>query len=145
LRLVLTDEDISCRQPGGGSSAAVRPASGQSFPFRTDAAHLAASDLASSYINYPNPFAAGREETIFCFNLPRPGRVSLRLLTSRGESVVTLLQEAPLGAGLHQDTSWDGRNGRGHAVQNGVYLAELSVIYSGGGSDRIMRKVAVVR
>ena len=46
---------------------------------------------------------------------------------------------------LHQDAAWDGCNGRGVAVQNGVYLAELVVRFDDGTQVRHLRKVAVVR
>jgi hypothetical protein len=40
---------------------------------------------------------------------------------------------------------WDGRNGAGSIVLNGVYLAELVVQFDDGSSRRLLRKVAVVR
>ncbi len=145
VRIGLDAADLLCRQPGGGAAALVRSASGQSFPFWTAPAGQGAADLAGSYLNYPNPFAAGREQTIFAFNLPRSGRVSLRIWTARGEPVITLLRDQDLAAGLHQDLAWNGLNGRSQAVQNGVYLAELTVDYDDGGRERFLRKVAVVR
>jgi len=69
----------------------------------------------------------------------------LKIHTLRGEGVRTLLDGEPLGAGLHQDVTWDGRNGRGKIVLNGVYLAEIAVRFDDGAGDRIVRKVAVVR
>ena len=86
-----------------------------------------------------------REQTAFVFALPRDGQVSLRLMTPRGETVLQVLDKAPLAAGLHQDVMWDGRNGRGTTVLNGVYIAELSVRFADGTTERHLRKVAVVR
>jgi hypothetical protein len=71
--------------------------------------------------------------------------VTLRLWTARGERVRTLLDAASLPAGLCQDETWDGRNGSGDTVVNGVYVAELSVDFADGSHERILRKVAVVR
>ena len=65
--------------------------------------------------------------------------------TPRGESVVTLIEDAAYDAALVQDVGWDGRNGKGQTVRNGVYLAELTVTYESGASERLLRKVAVVR
>jgi hypothetical protein len=48
-------------------------------------------------------------------------------------------------AGLHQETTWDGRNERGDVVVNGAYIAELRVAFDDGQSERLLRKVAVVR
>jgi hypothetical protein len=145
LSLGVTAGDVICVQPGSTTLVTVRPAPGQIFPFWTAAAGLGAADLAESYINFPNPFAAGREQTRFTFNLPQPGRVTLRIWTPRGESVTTLLADVALDADFYPDLTWDGRNGNGQTVRNGVYLAELRVEYESGGNERLLRKVAVVR
>ncbi|MCB1151119.1 hypothetical protein KDK88_06195, partial [bacterium] len=97
-----------------------------------------------SYSNFPNPFAAGRAATTFVFALPAPGRVSLRVFTPRGEPVRTLLDGEERAAGLHQDVVWDGRNGQGDVVRNGVYVAEI-VVRSVDGAVTLRRNVAVVR
>jgi hypothetical protein len=46
---------------------------------------------------------------------------------------------------MNQSDLWDGRNGNGSVVRNGVYIAELTVSYDDGSRDRVRRKVAVVR
>ncbi len=146
LRLGLTAADVHAIQPDGASGAIrIRPAPGAAFPFWTAVGTFSGLDLASSYINFPNPFAAGREATSFAFSLPQAAEVSLRILTARGEGVVTLVDNRPLNAGLHQDLSWDGRNGRDQSVHNGVYIAELLVRFADGQQERLLRKVAVVR
>lgn len=145
VRFGLRDGDVVCTQVDGTTGVPVRAAEGAGWPFWTQASGLAAADLEASYINFPNPFAAGRQSTQFAFQLPRAATVSLRLWTPRGESVRTVLDEAVLAAGLHQDLTWDGVNGRGTVVRNGVYLAELRVRYDDGSSERLLRKVAVVR
>ncbi len=145
LSLGLLDGDVVCVQPGSTTLVPVSPAAGETFPFWTAAAGFGKAALADSYINFPNPFAAGREQTSFAFNLDQPATVTLCIWTPRGETVTTLLSNKPMAAGLVQDLVWDGRNGGGQAVRNGVYLAELKVQYQGGGSERLLRKVAVVR
>jgi hypothetical protein len=145
LKVGLLDGDVICVQPGSTTLIAVSPVPGETFPFWTQAAGMGKAALAASYINFPNPFAAGREQTVFAFNLDQPATVSLQIWSARGETVTTLLNNRALSAGLYQDFVWDGRNGGGQAVRNGVYLAELKVQYEGGGSERLLRKVAVVR
>ncbi len=145
LSLGIGEADVVCVHPGSTTQVVVRPAAGQAFPFWTAASGLGAEVLADSYINFPNPFAAGRDETRFAFNLAEPATVSLKIWTPRGESVITLLNGEALGDGLYQDLAWDGRNGSGQTVRNGVYLAELNVQYESGASERLLRKVAVVR
>jgi len=141
----LRSGDLDCTQADGTTPVPVRASDGNTLPFWTEASSLAAADLAASYINFPNPFAAGREATHFAFQLPQAATVTLRLWTPRGESVITVLDDEALASGLHQDLDWDGRNGRGTVVRNGVYLAELKVRYDDGSSERLLRKVAVVR
>jgi hypothetical protein len=145
LRIGLGDGDLRCTQTDATTAVTVRPVAGLTLPLWTAASGLAGADLAASYINFPNPFAAGRQATRFAFQLPRDARVTLRLWTPRGDGVATLLDDRPLAAGLHQDLEWDGRNGRGTVVRNGVYLAELTVHYPDGQTERLRRKVAVVR
>jgi len=145
LRVGLAADDIVAAQPHNPQAAvSVLPAAGESFPFWTESSGFAGLALEDSYSNFPNPFAAGREPTTFVFALPRPGRVSLKLYTPRGEVVGTLLAGEQREADIYQD-QWDGRNGRGEVVHNGVYLAELVVEYTDGGRERLLRKVAVVR
>ncbi len=139
-------DDVSARQPEGELvSVSVLPAAGQVFPFWTATGSVAESDLEGSYSNFPNPFAAGREATTFVFALVDDATVDLRLYTPRGERVRTLLDGVPLAAGLHQDVAWDGRNGNGDVVRNGVYIAEITVRSADGATTRLRRKVAVVR
>ena len=59
--------------------------------------------------------------------------------------MITLLDGVWRAAGMHQDDRWDGKNGAGRTVRNGVYIAELTVHYDDGSSERALRKVAVVR
>ena len=146
LRVGVTGADVEAVSGAGeflGVSILAEP--GQSLPFWTAAGNFGGTSLAESWSNFPNPFAAGREPTRFAFYLPRDGRVSLRVRSIRGDEVKLLLDGAPLAAGLHQDAAWDGRNGRGDVVRNGVYLAEIGVAYDDGTSEFLRRKVAVVR
>ena len=146
LRLGFDATDIGVVQPSSQLlTIAVQADDGQQFPFWTAAGNFSAASLEESWSNFPNPFAAGRERTNFVFFLPQPGKVSLKLWTTRGKAVKTLLEATQLPAGLHQDRSWNGRNGRGEVVTNGVYLAEIAVRFDDGSAARYLRKVAVVR
>jgi hypothetical protein len=146
LRLGLTADDIGIVQPASPlPSISAVPESGQIFPFWTEPGNISGVSLAESYSNFPNPFAAGRDRTTFAFFLREPASVTLRLWTTRGESVRTLLDASPLEGGLHQEIAWDGRNGNGEVVRNGVYVAEILTVYGSGAEERVQRKVAVVR
>jgi len=146
VRVGFEAADIGVVQPASALLAiAVRPEPGAGFPMWSEAGSLAGANLTSSYSNYPNPFAAGREATTIEYYLPSPARVSLRILTARGEPVARLLDGAARGAGMQSIDSWDGRNGQGQVVYNGVYVAELEVRFDDGVVRQLRRKVAVVR
>jgi hypothetical protein len=146
LALGVDGSGIGVIQPGSALLAInVRPEQGSAFPLWTEAGSISGASLTDSYSNFPNPFAAGRQSTSFVYYLPGPGRVSLRILTLRGEPVATLLDRVPRTVGLQQADSWSGRNERGLVVYNGVYVAELDVQFDDGQVAHVLRKVAVVR
>jgi len=146
LRIGCDAAGVGVVQPASALlQVAVRPEAGATFPLWTEAGGFASLSLAGSWSNYPNPFAAGREATTFAYWLARPARVSLRIATLTGESVVHVLDAAPRPAGMQSSDHWDGRNGAGLVVRNGVYVAELIATYDDGKSDRSLRKIAVVR
>lgn len=146
LRLGFAAADVGVVQPSNPLlQIAVQPPPGQTFPLWTAYGSFTAASFEKSYANFPNPFAAGREPTHFAYYLPASGQVTLRIWTARGERVLTLLDGASRAQGLHQDDAWDGRNGHGDVVANGVYVAEIVVKLAGGESRRLLRKVAVVR
>ena len=146
LRVGLNAAGVGVIQPGGALlQIQVQPAPGRAFPMWTDFGSVSGLSLRASYSNFPNPFAAGREPTSFAYYLPEAGRVTLRIFAADGEPVATLAKNAGRPAGMSQIDLWDGRNGQGKVVRNGVYIAELDVSFDSGGRDRVRRKVAVVR
>ena len=146
LRLGLDESGIGVVQPGSALLAIqVRPEPGHSFPLWTESGTVGAATLEASYSNFPNPFAAGREATSFVYYLRADGRVSLRIFTPSGDRVAEVVRDEARSAGLHQADAWTGRNGAGDLVRNGVYLAEILARYADGRTERVVRKVAVVR
>jgi len=70
--------------------------------------------------NYPNPFGPS---TTVAFDLPAPGRVSLKVYDVAGRLVRTLA-EATMPAGRNVVT-WDGKDDSGERVAAGVYFCRL--------------------
>ena len=146
LRLSADSAAVEPRQPASAVlRIQVRPEAGGAFPLETEAGRFEAADFAASLSTFPNPFAAGREAATFVYYLRAGARVSVRLSTLDGEPVRTLLDRSPRAAGLQQHDAWDGRNGAGRLVRNGVYLAEIVSEFDDGGRERVVRKVAVLR
>lgn len=88
--------------------------------------------LEESFCNYPNPFGtSGRPITKFVYYLQEAGDFQLKIFTLTGDLVYAweftkAAHPKQTSAGVHQDDiTWDGRNGRGDKVMNGVYLAYL--------------------
>lgn len=86
----------------------------------------------------PNP-AAGR--TTFGLALAAPDHVSLSIYDIRGHLVRSVVDRT-LPSGEHR-LDWDGRDGRGHDVASGVYVARL--IFGAGPVRRVMTRELVVQ
>ncbi len=140
---IASPEAISCRDEATGGPVSVAPAAG-AFPFNSGKAAVLPRDIETAFSNYPNPFVAGSGKTTITFYMPDKGRASVRVFTITGEPVRTIVDNESFAAGLHQELSWDGKNGNGNMVLNGVYYLVLKV--SAGGRDyTFKRKVALVQ
>jgi hypothetical protein len=130
-----------------GTSILVRAAAPDAFPMRSDTVAIRSRGLKDSYINYPNPFAAGRQVTQLEYFLEQDSTVTLKIYSIVGEPVRTLADaETQPGAQGLQRYVWDGRNGKGNVVLNGVYFAVLTVKpVSGGAAQTVVLKLAVVK
>jgi hypothetical protein len=73
----------------------------------------------SEFMNWPNPF---EKETVFRFLVTEPARWSLSIRSTAGRAVRTFSGEATAGENV---VPWDGRDGEGDRVANGVYLVKL--------------------
>ena len=116
-----------------------------------DFAMLSASSAVSAadyneFFNYPNPFRPS-EGTWFNYYLPQASQVDFRILTLAGELVWQQTFEASSpqaiqGArrGTNSRIFWDGRNGNGELVLNGVYIAVLKT-----SAGVVTTKVAVAK
>jgi len=116
--------------------------------FESTLAVIVEGDLKKAFYNYPNPFGRNdRPTTNFIYFLEKDSPVTLQIFTLTGDLVKKLefLSTDPEGkAGLHQgelNLEWDGRNGKGELVMNGVYLAYLSI----EGGNTASTKIVVVK
>ena len=120
------------------------------FGFSSLMAVMVNGSLAESFFNYPNPFGNfSRPQTNFNYYLTEESNVRIIIYTLTGELVRTwefTKAEYPdlTSAGLHQgekELVWDGTNGMGQPIVNGVYLAFISTDYG----EQASTKIAVVR
>ncbi|RKX99614.1 MAG: hypothetical protein DRP55_07015, partial [Spirochaetes bacterium] len=99
------------------------------------------SDKKEAAFNYPNPFNPRSQSTKIAFyNSVDNGKVSIKIYTITGRLVrdLSLKTAQPEGS---IEVEWDGRNGRGRIVRNGVYVA---IIHLADGT-KILIKIAVVK
>lgn len=102
--------------------------------------------------NTPNPFEAGRELTTISYILEKDCRVYIRIYTLLGDLVKEMKfspgSEGGRGEtdGYENNVSWDGKNGRGMLVADGVYLSQI-IAEPQDGSKIIkeIRKIAVIK
>ncbi len=87
------------------------------------------------YTNYPNPF---NPNTMLRYDVPRPGRVTLRIVDVLGRQVKVLVDDAKTCGSYVAE--WDGTNENGERVSSGVYVCELNT-----ASESFSQKMSLVR
>ncbi|MBN1424180.1 hypothetical protein JXA88_06465, partial [Candidatus Fermentibacteria bacterium] len=103
--------------------------------------------MMEGLINYPNPFAAGREITRVQYILRSDARVEIKVYDLLGDPVWRWscgVGEAGGRTGTNVVT-WDGRTEAGTVVANGGYLCVVKAFPPGGHSAEGMRKIAVMK
>ena len=73
-------------------------------------------------LTYPNPF---NPETSVSYTVKSAGLVTLRIYSTDGRLVRTLMQAEATGAGTHEVT-WNGTDDHGRHVSSGIYLVKTS-------------------
>ena len=121
-----------------GSQTAIPVAAGPRDPVVPEAVRVLGADLLA--YNAPNPFHCGRETTRIQYQVESSTDVRVRVYTLQGALVweSSRREDAP-GPAL-RGMEWDGRNGAGVSVRNGVYVCRVSV-----GRRTTAFKIAVVR
>ncbi|HYW68341.1 MAG TPA: FlgD immunoglobulin-like domain containing protein, partial [bacterium] len=86
--------------------------------------------------NFPDPF---NPETQVTYELPRSGRVTLRVYDLSGRLVRELLDSVEHAAGAHT-IPWDGRGDSGTPLPSGVYFARLEA-----GQEATVNKMVLLK
>jgi len=106
-------------------------------------------DPEAAFITYPNPFGKNQDYANIRFIMEGNGEVEIRIFTLVGELVWTKIVQGET-AGSHDGANesqyrWDGKNDKGYAVLNGVYLCVLRVKEQGGGTKVYTKKIAYIK
>ena len=139
-------QDFTVADQDGGYGAVVETPDGKrgnQFRLESNLAAIHGADLQSSFFNYPNPFQPGNDPSNgqgTRFNLPAGANGELKIFTLLGELVWEIQFEArnPLAS---QGIFWNGHNGAGKRVLNGVYVAMLKT----NDGKMLTTKVAVLK
>jgi hypothetical protein len=91
----------------------------------------------------PNPFKAGSQTTTFIFNMPGPGSGRMRIYTLPHADLVFEQSLDNLAAGTNL-WAYNGLDGSGRPLYNGVYIAVLE-LHGSQGDDKQKFKFLVVK
>jgi len=90
---------------------------------------------------YPNPFNPAEGDGTIRYSLKDAGNITIKIYDVSGKVVRTLIDNISKAAQTEFSQRWDGKNGEGQVVANGVYFY---VIQSSSG-ERAVGKAAVLR
>ncbi|HUU46771.1 MAG TPA: hypothetical protein VM118_13660, partial [Acidobacteriota bacterium] len=119
---------------------------GASYPFAGPDLSISGAGLERSFTNYPNPFNPARGEiTTIAYVLDRDAAVDIEIFTITGQRVITIAEDAPRPAGVHQADIWAGFNDASLMVMPGTYFCRITARYASGSVEQYRRKIAIVR
>jgi len=103
--------------------------------------YQSATVIVEASFAFPNPFNPDAEPIQIRFALKKAAPASVKILDGRGELVKEFSGVAVSRPEIVQTIQWDGRNGRGEEVSNGVYF----YIIEAPENRRIIGKIGVAR
>lgn len=141
----LLDPAANTRTPlGTHGSLNLNLAKGGTKHMQIEAIHEAADLALFEVFPYPNPWDMARPLRLG-FTLNQGAWVEAKIYDVAGSLVKTLPSER-YGAGRHY-LEWDGRNGRGRVVANGLYYWQVSArpVAGSGKTAKVQGRLAVLR
>jgi hypothetical protein len=144
LRVGVRSGGLVVRDPGSGELLGVTDVNGRPLDGQITSRPLVilSSNFEEYVHNYPNPFRAGTQSTRIADFLERASNVTVRVYSMTGELVweENIASGDARGQAGPQETLWDGRNGSGQVVRNGVYVCVLTA-----GSKSTRFRIAVAK
>ncbi|MEA2082046.1 MAG: DUF4082 domain-containing protein [Elusimicrobiota bacterium] len=108
--------------------------------------YAAPAAAAGDVKNYPNPFNPLKEDTEIECVLTEDSVLEFEIYSPYGDLVISFTaqgQGSP--TGVTNIVTWDGRNGKGAVVANGVYILNLTAHLSSGGELSRRRLIGVLK
>jgi flagellar hook assembly protein FlgD len=103
------------------------------------------SEVKKNFIlssNYPNPLSSAAA-TQWRYSLPAEAFVNAAIYDLLGRHVRSL-QNRKQAAGAHV-LFWDGKDDRGGAPPNGIYLLSMKIIFQNGRQQTVTQKIALIK
>jgi len=91
--------------------------------------------------NYPNPFNPDNETTTLRYSLDKNAKVTIKIYDAGSNLVRIVFEDIQQIAAEEQSVIWDGKNGDGDIVANGVYFFVIET----SEAERAVGKIAVLR
>ncbi|MEW6556917.1 MAG: kelch repeat-containing protein [Elusimicrobiota bacterium] len=116
------------------------------FSYFTIVASVTPTKKISNIVNYPNPFNPEKETTTIKYVLTESDDILVQIFNLVGDLVyrqkIHSNEEGAIGQpeGYTNEITWNGKNGDGITVANGVYIMEIK-----SGNEKEIRKIAVVK
>jgi hypothetical protein len=124
------------------SSNAKTYSSNGSFRIPLDESPSTGGKLTNENIyNYPNPFNPDFESTVLRYSLEKSAKVTIKIYDAGGNIVKTVIDDVQHAADEEQSIVWDGKNGNGDIVANGIYFFVIET----SANERAVGKIAVLR
>ncbi|MEA2064565.1 MAG: immune inhibitor A [Gemmatimonadota bacterium] len=112
----------------------------QSHPGNPASGEVLMENLCYVYPNPLRPADGGKVHIVYRLGREDVSRVTAKILTVSGEKVAGLEGLTVSAAGLSNEIIWDAGQ-----VASGVYLVLITADSAGGGTVRVVRKVAVIK
>lgn len=91
--------------------------------------------------NYPNPFNPDNETTTLRYSMNKNAKVTIKIYDAGSNLVRILFEDIQQNAAEEQSVTWDGKNGDGDIVANGVYFFVIET----SEAERAVGKIAILR
>jgi hypothetical protein len=92
-----------------------------------------------------NPFRYGTDRpTAFVYEMPVPGRVTIKIYDKTGDLVRTLVEGLPQTEGRFTQV-WDGLNNFDRFVGSGIYLFRFEAVLSNGSTKTLTKAIGVLK
>ncbi len=141
---LVSASDIAAYQDNEPSrQIVIAAAAGDSFSMSSGVGYIEGNTSSLSFANYPNPFRSG-SLTHFTYYISNDTKVTLKIFDIAGNFIATILDNSLKSAGSRNEDTWDGRDGKGHEVLAGTYIAQIQVNIN-GKKNTSLRKITLIK